>query len=608
KLSPPRPTANLVARERLLEQMNQALVHDLTLLSASAGSGKTTLLSAWVADCPALVAWLSLEQQDNDLLRFWSYLFAALRTIEPQGGAIAMSMLQSPQPSALTTILTALINQLASSEQQIVLVLDDFHVIEHPAILSSFQFFLEHLPAPVHLVLAGRTDPHLSLSRLRAHGQVCEIRQRDLRFTQDEATSFLTQTMGILLSEDEVALLDQRAEGWIAGLQLAALASRTRETPSAFIRQLSGSQRYILEYLQEEVLERQPADWQAFLLHTSILERLNAPLCQAVTAEENVQTCQQRLEQLERANLFLTPLDEGCQWYRFHSLFRDVLQARLQVVSPELVPLLHQRAARWYAHKGHTFEAVEHALTGADFAFAAELMECAARQMWNNGEAEHLAAWLQRLPDTEFLVHGRLVLTTALQLLYQTFYAANEQWMSMVRQTERTIARLARLLGNQPAASLSETEKQLLRKRLELLRGCIALKEAFRLHDSAEVRRLSAQMQEMSRDEELIWRMVTTFVLRMDPPENWLQLLSELKQQAEQEGDLYEAIWITDILCDAYEQAGQLHDVHQNYIEVLRRLEQIGKAYALFGYPHLQLAHVYGEWNQRAEAHAHLQT
>lgn len=270
KLSSPQLPALLVERERLLNDLDAVFLHRLVFVSAAAGSGKTTLLSAWAVRQRVfahLVSWLSLDEQDNDPMRFWSYVIAALRLKEPAVGETALGMLQAPQPLLLSTILTTFINDLATSQADVALVLDDYHVIDNPTIVSSFHFFLEHLPPRLHLILAGRSEPQLALPRLRARGQVVDLGDHDLRFTRAETTHFFTQAMKRPLAEEEIDVLDQRVEGWIAGLQLAALAMRARAASSAFVWQLSGSQRFILEYMQEEILEPQSQEVQDFLLH-----------------------------------------------------------------------------------------------------------------------------------------------------------------------------------------------------------------------------------------------------------------------------------------------------------------------------------------------------
>ncbi|WP_201375892.1 hypothetical protein [Ktedonobacter robiniae] len=337
KLMYPPVPITLVERERLLNEVDTILSLRLLLLSASAGSGKTTLLSAWVARSAASsrkIAWLSLDETDNDPTRFWVSVIMALQTCQPSIGEVALSMLHSPQLPHLSTVLTTLLNELTELAEEIVLILDDYHVVEEQAIHETVLFWLEHVPAQVHLVLASRVDPPLSLSRLRVRGQMRELRDADLRFHKVEATHFLNRAMKLTLSQEEVSVLGQRTEGWIAGLQLAALALQQREDHAAFVQAFTGSQRYLLDYIQEEILSHLDAPLQNFLLRVSALSRLNADLCQAVTAEP---TSQKLLETLERANLFLIPLDEERHWYRLHDLFREALLAHVRATQPALV-------------------------------------------------------------------------------------------------------------------------------------------------------------------------------------------------------------------------------------------------------------------------------
>ena len=385
-----------VARSRLLSSLDEGTKALLTLACASAGFGKTTLLSAWASQTPGHVAWLSLDEQDNDPTRFWVAVITALRTCFPTLGEAAFSLLQSLQPPQLITTLTFLLNDLAAVSEKTVLILDDYHVIEEPAIHESLVFLLDHLPGTLHLVLATRVDPPLALSRWRARGQLMEIRDSDLRFSEQDGALFLSQTMGLHLEEEDVVLLTERTEGWIAGLQLAALSLRGHANPSASLKLLSGSHRFLLDYVQEEILARQPAAIQRFLLHVAVLPRMNASLCQALTEET---ASQERLEFLERANLFLVPLDEERQWYRFHPLFREALLARLQASQPEQVPTLYRRAAAWYAAQGLWHEAIPYAFGAEDVAYAADLLErCIDSGIWRN-EYHTLHRWLARLPQ-----------------------------------------------------------------------------------------------------------------------------------------------------------------------------------------------------------------
>ncbi len=355
-------------------------------------------------------------------------------------------MLHAPEPPPPSAILTGLLNDLASVPDEstpMLLILDDYHVIEDQAIHEALTFFVEHLPDQLHVVLASRVDPDLPLSRWRVRGELLEIRAADLRFSAAEASSFFSQALGDGLTEDDMLLLEARTEGWIARMQLAALAMRQREDRSAFVQTFTGSQRYLLDYVQEEVLERQSLRVQRFLLQTAVLTRLNAALCAALTEER---ASQAMLEWLERHNLFVVPLDEERQWYRMHELFREVLLARVQASEPELVPLLHQRAAQWYAAQGDLREAIAHALAAPDFASAAELIERAAEQLWLSGEAQTVQSWIGALPDVVVRQHARLALNTALRLL-ESLHSTVSAWYARGQaQVEQTIARLEAVL------------------------------------------------------------------------------------------------------------------------------------------------------------------
>ena len=374
KLAPPHVSHTLVERERLLTALDGAFSTPLTLLSASAGWGKTTLLSSWASRHPNQVAWLSLDALDNELTRFWSAVIAALRTRVPGVGALALAMLRAPQPPPCSAILTALLNELAQGGEQakpLHLLLDDYHVIDEPPIQESVAFWVEHLPAHIHLLLASRVDPALPLARWRARGQLLELRAADLGFRPEEASTFLQQTMGLTLAGDEVAALEQRTEGWVAGLHLAALSLRKQDDPAAWVSTVTGSQRYLLDYVQEEILQQHPLPLQRFLVQVAVLRRMNAALCQAVTGEPASQTM---LETLERSNLFVIPLDEQRRWYRLHDLFREALLARLAAQEPALLPQSHLRAACFYEAAGGLREAIAHALAPATAAYVSKLV------------------------------------------------------------------------------------------------------------------------------------------------------------------------------------------------------------------------------------------
>ncbi|MGH2515268.1 MAG: AAA family ATPase, partial [Ktedonobacterales bacterium] len=408
-IHPPRP--NLVRRPRLIERLNEGLHRGtLTLIAAPAGFGKTTLVSDWLAECQRPAAWLSLDAGDNDPVRFLMYLVAALRTLAPELGAGVLGALQSPQPPPTDVLLTTLLNDIAATiADPVILVLDDYHVLDATAVDEALSFLLEHLPAQLHLVIATREDPPVPLARLRARGQLTELRAADLRFTPAEAAAFLNSVMGLTLSTADIIALEDRTEGWIAGLQLAALSLRGQQNPSAFIRAFAGDHRYIVDYLVGEVLARQPEDVRGFLLQTAILDRLTGPLCDAVTSQEGGAA---RLAALERGNFFVVPLDDQRRWYRYHHLFADVLHARMLAEQPEQVAALHRRASAWFEQQGAAAEAIRHALAAgeaADFARAADLVERAVPALRQSRQEAAVLGWLRALPDA--LIHQRPMLS-----------------------------------------------------------------------------------------------------------------------------------------------------------------------------------------------------
>ncbi|HEU5380854.1 MAG TPA: LuxR C-terminal-related transcriptional regulator [Ktedonobacteraceae bacterium] len=406
KLYLPRLRPHVVSRPRLIERLNEGLHRKLTLISAPAGFGKTTLVTAWVEGIQRPTAWLSLDEGENDPTRFLIYLVAAVQTIAPTLGEEVLRALQSSQPPPLEAMLVALLNDLASIKDPFVLVLDDYHMIEAQAVDLALTSFVEHLPPHMHLVITTRSDPHLPLARLRARGHLTELRAADLRFTSSEAAAFLTQVMGLTLSPQDFTRLSERTEGWIAGLQFAALSLQGNPDVPGFIQAFAGDHRYIVDYLVEEVLQRQPEPVRIFLLQTSILDRLSGPLCDAVTGQKEGSV---RLETLERGNLFVVPLDDKRHWYRYHHLFADVLAAHLLAEQPGQVSTLHRRASEWYERHGSAGDAIRHALKAFDFERAADLIELAIPEMRRSRQDTMLLGWLQALPDELF--HFRPVLS-----------------------------------------------------------------------------------------------------------------------------------------------------------------------------------------------------
>ena len=398
KLYVPRRRRGVVSRPRLSERLEGGAEAKLLLVSAPAGFGKTTLLAEWLAARAddRRAAWLSLDQSDNDPRSFWIYLIAALQAVERGVGASALGLLQSPQPPPIETILATVLNELSALADDVVLVLDDYHIVENRDIQDGMTFLLEHLPPRMHVVIASRADPALPLARLRARGELVELRAAELRFTPEEAAAYLNEVMGLDLTARDVAALEQRTEGWIAALQLAALSMQGRDDVAGFVAGFAGDDRYIVDYLVEEVLQRQHDHVRSFLLQTSVLDRLSGPLCDAVTGQDGGKAM---LEALERGNLFVVPLDDRRRWYRYHQLFADVLRAHLADEQPDRVRELHRRASDWYEQNGERSEAIRHALAAEDFPKAADLLELAVPALRRTRQEATLRGWLAALPD-----------------------------------------------------------------------------------------------------------------------------------------------------------------------------------------------------------------
>ena len=407
KLYIPPSRRRVVLRARLVERLNEGLAagHKLTLVSAPAGFGKTTLISEWLAGCGRPAAWLSLDQGDGDPSNFLTYLIAALQTVAPGIGDGALTMLQSPQPPSPEPTLTALLNDVSANPGNVVLVLDDYHVLDARPVDDALAFLVGHLPPQMHLVIATREDPALPLARMRARGQLTELRAADLRFTPDEAGGFLNEVMDLGLSTEEIGALEARTEGWIAGLQLAAISLQGREDVGGFIASFAGSHHFVLDYLLEEVLQQQPESIQAFLLRTSILDRLCGELCDAVLLDAPT-SGQETLEYLERANLFVVPLDNERRWYRYHHLFAELLRQRLQQGAASSagddgmgVAELHSRASRWYEDHGLDVEAFQHAGAANEIERAEGLIDGMGLALHFRGVVSVLR-WLEALPIT----------------------------------------------------------------------------------------------------------------------------------------------------------------------------------------------------------------
>ena len=625
-LSPPRLPGSLVERSRLFGELDAAFSHPLTLVSAAAGSGKTTLLSAWVSasdqvlsregtqqsgelrEAKPAFAWLSLDEPDNDLIRFWLSVIAALRTCLPTFGEAARELLHSPQTPPLSTILTTLLDEIEQVDKEFILILDDYHVISDPAIHESLLALLNHPPAHMHLVLSTRTNPALPLSRFRVRSQLIEIRDQDLRFTRQEAANFLVKGMGLPLLEEDIATLAARTEGWIAGLQLAALALRKRQDLSSVVKDFGGSHRYLLDYVQQDILAHLPLILQSFLLQTSILSRMNAVVCQMVTATQDEFACQQVLEELEQANLFVVPLDEQRQWYRYHDLFREALRARLRASQPELVPLLHTRAARYYEATGELQEAIAHALAAPDYPLASSLMEQAAPELWLRGEARAVYTWVFSLPDSVLRVHMHLALDAALRFVNSANLGNETLYASMVFQMEHTFTRLEELLRSKRALALSDAEVALIGRRLFLLRALIEARAIIQHDDTERLRQFVQETEALPQDEEVGWNIIPLFLafrliaVLQGEGTSLISRLLTAKQQVVEAGDPLTTIRVMSWLALAYTQSAQLHQVKRECLEGLSLAEHSGGRSFQAGYLHYTLFEVSFAWNRLEEA------
>ncbi|MEZ4633428.1 MAG: LuxR C-terminal-related transcriptional regulator [Caldilineaceae bacterium] len=506
KLRPPPRRPDLVRRPRLVERLNQALrsAHRLTLISAPAGFGKTTLIGEWMADLRAQgsqdvgqinaqingdvedfafagVAWLSLDAGDQDPDRFLAYCIGALNEINGIGGAIGkpLAMLRSPVQPSLETILTSLINEISALPLKFVFVLDDYHVLDSRVVDTALAFLLEHLPPQMHLVIATRR-PATAGGPSGANGQLTELRAADLRFSSTEAAAFLKQMLGVDLTAEDVCALDDRTEGWIAGLQLAAIYMQGQSDPSKYVESFTGSHRFVLDYLIEEVLEQQPDEIYTFLLSTAILDNFTAPLCDALTGESNGQAL---LDRLEHANLFIVPLDEDRRWYRYHHLFADLLRRHLRQVHPEWIPALHRRAAAWYEQQAFVADAIEHALLGHEFDHAARLIEDSVDDIWQLGEQPQLRRWLAQLPHDVIsanphlcILHaGDLFATGQIEDVDHLIETATQSLEQLAHDDPQSAARTRKLRGRafvlkaHLLAHLEEDERAIDHARLALI-------------------------------------------------------------------------------------------------------------------------------------------
>jgi len=590
KLHVPHRHPDQLTRPRLIEQLHQGLGRRLTLLSAGAGFGKTTLLAEGITLHGRPFAWFSLDRGDNDPNRFWGYFVAALQGVRPGVGEELLASLRAPQPPDLEWLLTALINEIAALPEQFNLVLDDYHLIENETIHRALGFLVENLPEPMHLVIASRADPPLALPRLRARGQLVELRAGDLRFTRDEVAAFLSRMVGLELSTDEVTALESCTEGWGAGLRLAALSLQGREELRAFITSFSGSHRYVLDYLAEEVLHQQPERVQSFLLETSLLDRMSAGLCDAVTQGLDGQAM---LERLEQANLFLIPLDDERRWYRYHHLFAEFLRDRLQRSQPESIPELRRRASRWYEANGLLAEAVDCSLATGDHDTAARLMETIVQPTLIQGELTTLTRWLEALPEAIALSSPRLCLVRAWLWMTAGDTESAERWLL---STERVLQELPEF-----------EETRSLRGEIAALRATLAIFHA----DSVQALEYCHQaLESMPSDSPFLQGMVLlNYGLAYDLAGDVAaagQSYLEANALAEAAGNPLVSLMATAQLGDLHVVRGRLRQAAQYYYRMLDQMSTKMDWPASVAGAHLSIARVLREWDDQEAAAYHL--
>lgn len=564
---------DIVPRKRLYAQLNQAITTKLTLVVAPAGYGKTTLLAEWINNqnnhidviardnTSTSFTWLSLDTSDNDPRRFWTYITAAFAHIQPDIEHKVLTLLQSSQIRPIETILATLINELAASRQPTMLVLDDYHLIDTPAIHETLTYFIEHLPVHVQLIVASRVEPPLPLARFRARREVTEIGGNDLRCTYDEAASLLHLALNTKLDTQDIQVLVNRTEGWMAGLQLAALSLQSPQDTALQLASLQGNDRYIWDYLIEEVIQQQPSTVQRFLIYTSILDRLNMSLCDAVMDDQQkhnstsepttTDTKMSMLDYLERTNLFTIPLDNQRHWYRYHHLFSDVLRARLQAVDLTIVPVLHRRAAHWYAEQSLTTEAIHHALAATDYTYAGQMIEQIAQTMIMSGEIVTLARWLEELPETT--ISARLYMSRAwIAMLYGNLDHI-EHWAALAEQTL-----------NRGVPSDDHTQ---LRAEIAAIRSFLSLVnfDFPRLHELVNEARASLSENDWFTQSVLTMNMGLSHILDSNDTVAANAMLLEAARVSEEHGNIVVAVSSLSQLAELQMYQGKLHEAEASY-------------------------------------------
>ena len=595
KLYIPRADSNRVARPRLIERMNESMQRPLTLLCAPAGYGKTTLLSEWIPEYEHCVTWLSLDEGDNDPARFWRHFLAALQTLNPGLFQDAQGSLEGSQVRPIEAVLTLTINEIAALDYRFTHVFDDYHLIDNQAIDEGLTFLIEHLPPNLNLVIASRSDPLLPLARWRTRRQMTEIRSADLRFTREESVAFFNQAMKLDLSEEEVAALDSRTEGWISGLQLAALSMKDHRDRSKFIAAFAGSHRFIIDYLVNEVLSRQAEQVREFLLETSILNQMSGPLCDALTGGNNGQAV---LESLEQSNLFVVPLDDHRGWYRYHHLFGEVLCSHLHAIGDDKTTELHIRAAEWLESNGLVVEAIHHALVAKDWQRSARLIMAMADNIaLTQGQFKTVLTWLQSLPDKTMQSQPRLSLIRAWILLNTGSSEA----------VEENLLEAERALSSQEPA-----QRQILQGEIAALRAVIA---SYRREVSRAIELCRQARQQLPETNAFLRAAVANamglayrFSGRVVEAS---QAFSEAIALGQAAGNYYMMMVSVTNLARMQMWRGQLRAAAQTCRHALRFAEEwaavSGRTLFDAGFPNIRLGAVMREWNDLASAEQFIQ-
>ena len=583
KLYVPPLRSGWISRPRLDKRMDEGLERKLTLVSAPAGFGKTTLLVDWIHRHKTPTAWFSVDKGDNDRLHFLTYVILGLQSLEAGTGKAALTMLQSPQAPPIEPILINLLNDVNRISTDLALVLDDYHLVDARPIHDMIAFLLENLPEQMHMIIATRSDPPLPLlARLRSQNQLTELRAADLSFSTDETANLFNKTLNLRLSADDIYLIETRTEGWIAGLQLAALSLQGHKDSSGFLKKFKGDNRYIADYLTEEVLNRQPEHLRNFLLQTSILGRLCGPLCDAVTRQEN---SRQVLNSLEKANLFVIPLDDERCWYRYHHLFADLLDQRLRTQQGDLVPELHRRASQWLAENGFKNEAVDHALAARDYARAVQLIEEIAEIDWDRARESRLLRWFKKLPDETIDENPKLCIFYARELFKSGYLDDAEKRLQAAEQMLESI-------------SISDLNKEGLLGRIAVIRAYMSS----RTGDLSRTITFSSQALKFLPKKDLNWRSVAATMLGFGHGSDKLveaqQAFIEAMKISEAAGNVYYHVFAGSCLGSVMCRRGKFKEAKDFSRQLLslaieNGIEQTGIVGSLYG----NLGTIFCEWN-----------